>query len=328
MMPYDRPIWIPRFGHRLPTIDGKPFLNSDRLREILHYIWAYDTTVLPRETLRLQLAGSYQVSCYTGAQPADLVDNKEEKIRDGPIKTLSGNTAVHSATPGRGQDDPSGALDPDRNVLDDFFLQEPAEHGQPKALCYEDIQMMIMRHPDTKRCIPAMTMKLTNHHRGGNNKAGPRTFHFIPSEQLLLCPILTIIALALHDQAFDAPSLTSADRIFNVEPLSFMQSIQLRWKRSVLNVPVFRRNHGAVLAHNEAMLDSESEHDVGQQSLDSGNEEPVIDSSIPERARLAKLLCHQPCHLTEDELDQLRIEVVGLMVDLCSKRKKVKPERI
>ena len=107
-----------------------------------------------------------------------------------------------------------------------------------------------------------------------------------------------------------------------------MQSIPLRWKRSVLNVPVFRRNHGAVLAHDEAMLDSEPEHDVGQQSLDSGNEEPVIDFSIPERARLAKLLCHQPGHLTEDELDQLRIEVVGLMVDLCRKREKVKPDRI
>ena len=101
------------------------------------------------------------------------MDNEEEKIRDGPIKTLSGNAAVHSTTPDQGQDDPSGALDPNRKVLDDFLLQEPVGHGPPKALCYEDIQMMIMRHPDTKRCIPAMTMNFTNHHEGENGKAGP-----------------------------------------------------------------------------------------------------------------------------------------------------------
>ncbi len=35
------------------------------------------------------------------------------------------------------------------------------------------------------------------------------------------------------------------------------------------------------------------------------NVEPTIDLVIPERARLAGLLCYQPDNLSEDELDTL-----------------------
>ncbi|KAF5018492.1 hypothetical protein F66182_9527, partial [Fusarium sp. NRRL 66182] len=56
--------------------------------------------------------------------------------------------------------------------------------------------------------------------------------------------------------------------------------------------------------------------------------EPEIDVYIPERARLANILCYQPDGLTDDELLERRIEAVQFMVDLCDKRETVKRHRI
>ena len=52
--------------------------------------------------------------------------------------------------------------------------------------------------------------------------------------------------------------------------------------------------------------------------------EPAIDLVIPERARLAELLCHQPENLTDDERFQLSVEVVDSYVALCGKKETVK----
>ena len=58
---------------------------------------------------------------------------------------------------------------------------------------------------------------------------------------LILCPITVIVSLALRDKAFDAPSLTSARRVFNVKNLGPVHCTPLRWKEEMLKVPVFRR---------------------------------------------------------------------------------------
>ena len=56
-----------------------------------------------------------------------------------------------------------------------------------------------------------------------------------------MCPITVIVGLALRDNAFDAPSLTSARRVFNVRNLGPVQCTPLRWKEEKLKVPVLRR---------------------------------------------------------------------------------------
>ncbi|CAH0017227.1 unnamed protein product [Clonostachys rhizophaga] len=53
-------------------------------------------------------------------------------------------------------------------------------------------------------------------------------------------------------------------------------------------------------------------------------EEPVIDVTVPERERLAEILCNQPDDLTEDQTTQRRIESIDLMVALCGKRETVR----
>ncbi|RYO79482.1 hypothetical protein DL762_008140 [Monosporascus cannonballus] len=267
---YYKCVLVPRFGHRPPNIDGKPVLNVDNLRVILTFNIAFDTNLFPGERHRIQLASCYQILCYTGARPAELVDGERKKPKDGSIEKLFGRKVVQSSS-SDDDEDQAPPLDEDSKLLQSHLSQETVGRGRPKALCYEDIQMMIVRHPVTGRCIPAMAIKFI-HHKGADNKPKPTIFYFTPTRKLLFCAISTILALALYDNAFDAPSLTNASIIFRSKPPRFKQCIPLRWKASKLKIPVFRRYRGASLSEAEAMLYSKLRDDIGQQSLDSGHE--------------------------------------------------------
>ncbi|EXA31395.1 hypothetical protein FOVG_17296 [Fusarium oxysporum f. sp. pisi HDV247] len=269
---YYRRVCIPRFGHRAPNIDGKPVLNVDNLRVLLTFNMAFDTSIFPGERHRISLAGCYQLLCYTGARPAELVDGERKKPKDGSLEELFSHKVAQPQPSGNGE----GQVPPsskDTKLIESLLMQETAGRGRPKALCYEDIQMMIVRHPVTGRCIPAMAIKFV-HHKGADNKPRPTIFFFTPTKKLVFCAVSTILALALHDNAFDAPSLTTASAIFGARPSSFKDSVPLRWKVSKMKTPVFRRYHGATLSEDEAMLYSKLRDDLGEQSLNSGYEKP------------------------------------------------------
>ncbi|KAM6516642.1 hypothetical protein FALCPG4_014820 [Fusarium falciforme] len=267
---YYRRVCIPRFGHRAPNIDGKPVLNVDNLRVILTFNIAFDNSIFPSERHRISLAGCYQLLCYTGARPAELVDGERKKPKDGSVEELFGHKVSQSSSSKDGKD-PAPASDEKYKLVEGLLTQETVGRGRPKALCYEDISMMIVQHPVTGRCIPAMAIKFI-HHKGADNKPRPTIFFFTPTRKLLFCAVSTILALALHDDAFDAPSLTTASAIFGSKPPSYMVSTPLRWKSSKLKIPVFRRYHGAALSEDEAMLYSKLRDDIGDQSLNSGHE--------------------------------------------------------
>lgn len=55
--------------------------------------------------------------------------------------------------------------------------------------------------------------------------------------------------------------------------------------------------------------------------------EPTINVSIPERVKLAEILCHQSDSLSGDFILQQRIEAINLMVALCDKRETVRRDR-
>lgn len=271
---YYRCILAPKFGHRAPNIDGKPVLNVDNLRVILTFNIAYDTSIFPGERHRMNLASCYQLLCFTGVRPAELVDGQRKKPKDGSVEELFGCKVVESPPSNDGADDDedqASPLDEDSKLLQSLLFQETVERGRPKALCYEDIQMMIVRHPVTGLCIPAMAIKFI-HHKGADNKPKPTIFYFTPARKLIFCAVSTILALALHDKAFDAPSLTDAFAILRLKSPRFKQCIPLRWKLSKLKTPVFRRYRGATLSELEAMPYSKLRDDIGRQSLDSGYE--------------------------------------------------------
>ncbi|KAM5350871.1 hypothetical protein ACJZ2D_017160 [Fusarium nematophilum] len=269
---YYRRVCIPRFGHRPPNIDGKPVLNVDNLRVILTFNIAFETSIFPGERHRISLAGCYQLLCYTGARPAELVDGERKKPKDGSLEELFGHKVGQPSSSENGAD-PELSSDEKSKLVEGLLTQETMGRGRPKALCYEDILMMIVRHPVTGRCIPAMAIKFI-YHKGADNKPKPTIFFFTPTRKLLFCAVSTILALALHDDAFDAPSLTSASAIFGSKPPSFKDCTPLRWKPSKLKIPVFRRYRGATLSKDEAMLYSKLRDDIAAQSLNSGHEKP------------------------------------------------------
>lgn len=97
-------------------------------------------------------------------------------------------------------------------------------------------------------------------------------FFFTPARRFIFCAVSTIIALALQDQAFDAASLTDATQVLRAEVRGPVQSTALRWKQSMLKIPIFRKFSGSALAVDEAMSYSKLRDDMGRQSLDAGFE--------------------------------------------------------
>ena len=85
---------------------------------------------------------------------------------------------------------------------------------------------------------------------------------------------MVIVALALHDHAFDASCLTDAYSLLSKDVWGPQDCMPIRWKKEKLKVPVFRRINGAKLSENEAMLYSKLNYDMGRQSLESGHQKP------------------------------------------------------
>ena len=96
------------------------------------------------------------------------------------------------------------------------------------------------------------------------------------ARRAILCLITVIVSLALRDHAFEAPSLTSAARVFQIKNLGPIKCTAIRWKESMLKVPVFRRFEGAILSPNRPLQYSKLRDDMKRQSLDAGNEEAFV----------------------------------------------------
>jgi hypothetical protein len=165
---YHDHVLIPRFQLRAPNVNGKPVLNVDSLRVILVFNITYDTSVRPLELQRLNDAGCYMLICYTGCRPAELVHNEQKAPKDGSLQELFGSKAVMAAD----ADVDEEPDEPDSSELCTLLLKETARRNRVKALCYEDILMMIVRHPVTGRATLAMSIKFI-HHKGCDNKPKP-----------------------------------------------------------------------------------------------------------------------------------------------------------
>ena len=68
-----------------------------------------------------------------------------------------------------------------------------------------------------------------------------KTYIFHEDDNLALCPVLQFLALAFADDAFEAPNLKSPEHIFQLKVEHPRESLQLRWKDSMLETPIFRR---------------------------------------------------------------------------------------
>ena len=157
---------------REPNIDGKPVLGTDDLFILQNFNIAYDEGIFPTERHRIQLLGCYLLLAFTGCRPAEIVDNEKKKPQDGSWQELYGTNIVSQE--GRGGDIPDDDMpnSVDACLLEDMLSQEAADRGRTKALCYEDICLFIVRHPETGIDVPAMAVKFS-HHKGMDRKPKP-----------------------------------------------------------------------------------------------------------------------------------------------------------
>ena len=70
------------------------------------------------------------------------MDGEKKSGRDGCWEELFGPRADSSSSDGE-------ALDDSARVFEDILSQETVNRGRPKALCYEHIMLMVVRHPET-----------------------------------------------------------------------------------------------------------------------------------------------------------------------------------
>ncbi|OJD21830.1 hypothetical protein ACJ73_06825 [Blastomyces percursus] len=78
--------------------------------------------------------------------------------------------------------------------------------------------------------------------KGKRNKSQPTTYIFHErDDNLALCPVSHFLALALADDAFDARGINSVEDVLRIRVTAPRNSLHLKWKPHMLNIPVFRR---------------------------------------------------------------------------------------
>ena len=160
---------VSKWNLRPPNVDGKPVLGTDDLLVLQTFNIAYDEGVFPSERHRIQLSGCYLLLAFTGARPAEIVDNEKKRPKDGTYEDLFGPKSIRTEDSGDESDMP---VDDDSRLLEDMLYQQTVARGRPKALCYEDICLSVVRHPQTGMDVLTMAVKFI-HHKGADRKPKP-----------------------------------------------------------------------------------------------------------------------------------------------------------
>jgi hypothetical protein len=91
--------------------------------------------------------------------------------------------------------------------------------------------------------IPS-NIKLTDIHR--------TIFFFTEVDDPIFCAITHFVSLALADDAFEAPSLTTPKRVFEHKIRGPVNCTELHWKEEMFKTPIFRRDDlEAALPYNQ-----------------------------------------------------------------------------
>jgi hypothetical protein len=136
--------------------------------DLLIYNLAYDTSIFNTERHRIDLWGCYIFMYYTGVRSAELVESEKEEPEN-TKKLFHRKAVMHPDTDADNEPPPPDAFS---ERVSKLLEQEPTQHGRSKSLCYEDICLMIVRHPVTGRYLPAMAIRFT-HHKGSDNRPKP-----------------------------------------------------------------------------------------------------------------------------------------------------------
>ncbi|KAL5329360.1 hypothetical protein ACEPPN_002872 [Leptodophora sp. 'Broadleaf-Isolate-01'] len=213
-------------------------INTNNTKEVLAYIYGpltrdYDLDITVKEKPVLSFALILLLLFATRCRPVELVDAKKKKKRrwpglkdnntsDGDIDdngfkdTEIGANADFgfnnhdSSIADLGSENNSNGFDDDVTISD-----IKTELRQFDALYYKDVRLLVVRNPVAgERDLLTIEVKLA-YHKGAKRRPKPSTiFFFTKVDDLIFCPITHLVSLAIADEAFEAPSLTTAERVF------------------------------------------------------------------------------------------------------------------
>ncbi|KAH7370272.1 hypothetical protein BKA65DRAFT_589640 [Rhexocercosporidium sp. MPI-PUGE-AT-0058] len=222
---------------------------------------ARDTSTFPTERHRVQFALILLLLFATGCRPAELVDAKKKRRRwpglkdeesdDGDVddNSFEDEDAEVGADADFGFDDHDSAIadlgsENNGNGSDDHVVMSDVgtELRQFDSLYYEDVRLLVVRNPVVgERDMLAMEVKLA-HHKGAKRRPKPTIFFFTEVDDLIFCPITHLVSLAIADEAFEAPSLTTVERVFEHKVWGPVVSTPLSWKQGMIKTPIFRQD--------------------------------------------------------------------------------------
>ncbi|OQV09690.1 hypothetical protein CLAIMM_13783 [Cladophialophora immunda] len=152
----------------------------------------------------------YDILAFTSCWPAEIVDSERKRPDDGTWDELFADDRFGVSL----EDFPETPADPEKQ-LENLLIREQLDRGRPNASCYEDVKLMIIRHPETSCDTPAMAAKFI-HHKGADNKRKPTIFFFTPARKFIFCTVTKIISCAVRDGAFAAKNLHTVDDVFRI----------------------------------------------------------------------------------------------------------------
>ncbi|KAL5315253.1 hypothetical protein ACEPPN_017905 [Leptodophora sp. 'Broadleaf-Isolate-01'] len=174
-------------------------------------------------------------------RPAELVDAKKKKRRwpglkdnetsDGNVNNTGFEDAEAGADGDFGFDDHDSAVadlgfenDGNSSNNDVAITDGEIELRRFDALCYEDVRLLAVRNPVTgERDVLAIKVTVA-HHKGAQRRLKPSTiFFFTEVDNPIFCPITHLVSLAITNRAFEAPSLTTIERVFKHKTPIFRQ---------------------------------------------------------------------------------------------------------
>ena len=121
---------------------------------------------MPHERRRAQISPIYLLLGFTGGRSAEFVNNEGKPPPE--AAQLFGTAALQILyKPNDDEEDEN--QDEKSHLFTQMVAASNRTRGRPKALCYEDILLTVVRDPETHRDVHVLVVKLI-HHKGEDRK--------------------------------------------------------------------------------------------------------------------------------------------------------------
>ncbi|KAK0744697.1 hypothetical protein B0T21DRAFT_429401 [Apiosordaria backusii] len=190
----------------------KPVLCFDDVFRVLRTHWGSPSVKYPSKRQRLNVALMQQLSFFTATRPATLTHKPINPDR----------LANHYI----GQEAPSHSL------------SQSEQQKDFETLTYRDVSLFTLPNPEGPKDLIAMEITL-RYTKGWEKNPNPKKFILYEVDNLMFDATVLMIAIGFLDDAFK-DKINSVQDLYSIRTTPNRGSLNLAWKDSILDVPVFR----------------------------------------------------------------------------------------